>query len=382
LVLLVIEALLGRERDRGVRALLSVTVCSIVVVCAQVGFFAARFAPHLLGRDLASLPPVLFLVFALWLSRGLLRRRTVAIVSCFGVLALLALAPWNDLVASVALPDSFGIALTYRLAATVKPADLVTLTSLGLLVVFVFIPRRAAVVLPALMVALLAASSVVASNVIVTRAGSDQYTLIGYPRDWIDRAVSSDVTYLYEGDGLWNSVWQQRFWNTRIAHVLSFPPLSVPGPMPQREQAPTRDGRVPIKDHYAVASDRITFFGTPIAHDSRGPNLESLTLWHLDEPARLSMATTGILPNGDMTGPGTIAVYDCAGGTLDLTLLPKATDVVTVSLGNRRVLRQRIAGLKFWQGSIPVPASHRGTCVFTIRGGLLLGSTVRTFERG
>jgi len=381
LAMLLVDALRGRERDPAARAFLSVTVCAVLAVCIQVGFFAARFAPHLLGRDLASLPPLLFLAFALWLSRGLPRPRRVVVPACFAVLALLALAPWNTLVVAIALPDSFDTALAYRLSNSVDAASLVTVASLGLLLVFAVIPRRAALVLPALLIALLVATSVSASRLVVARAGVDQQNLLGSPRDWVDRAATSGVTYLYDGEPEWNSVWLQRFWNNRIVHVLSLPPARVPGPMPQRVAGPTPDGHLAIQDRYLVASDRFSFFGTPVAHHARGPDLQALTLWRLTGRPTLSMFTTGILPNGDMAGQGTIHVYRCAGGTLDLTLLPKATDVVTISLDDAQVLRRRIAGMPSWHTSIRVPTSHANACQFTILGGALLGSTVRTFER-
>jgi hypothetical protein len=379
--ILLVNVLRGREQDRGARALLIVTVCSVVAVCAQVGFFAARFAPHLLGRNLASLPPLLFLVFALWLARGLPRPRWVAAPVCFAALALIALAPWDKLIVTAAMPDSFGGALVYRLSSSVDAASLVTVASLALLVIFVFLPRRAALALPALALGLLVTMSVSASNLIVERARADQQELVGSPRNWVDRTAKGDVTYLYAGEPGWNSVWQQRFWNERVKHVLTFPPARVPGPMPQRAQAPTADGRVAIRDQYVVASDRFTFVGTPVAHHSRGLDLETLTLWRLTGPPRLATVTTGVQPNGDMISPGTITVYGCAGGRLDLTLLPKATRIVTVSLDGTPVLRRNIAGLLSWHGSIAVPSSHGNVCQFTIRGGLLLGSTVRNFER-
>jgi hypothetical protein len=55
--------------------------------------------------------------------------------------------------------------------------------------------------------------------------------------------------------------------------------------------------------------------------------------------------------------------------------------VVTVSLDHKQVLRRRIAGMPSWHGSIRVPASHTKSCLFTIDGGDLLGSTVRSFDR-
>jgi hypothetical protein len=376
-----VEALRGRNRDCGERALLIVTVCATAAVCAQVGFFAARFAPHLLGRDLASLPPLLFLVFALWLARGLPRGRWVALPVCFAVLALLALTPWNKLVVIAALPDSFDTALVYRLSAHVDAATIVTLAGVALLACFAVVPRQAALALSAVMLTLLVATSVSASTLIVPLARADEQALLGSPRDWVDRVIDSDATYLYDGEPEWNSVWQQRFWNKRLAHVLTFPPTRVPGPMVQQAHAPTPSGLVAIRDRYAVATDRYTFFGTPVAHHTRGVDLEPLTLWRLAAPARLSTVTTGFLPNGDLVGPGTVTAYSCAGGNLELTLLPKDTDVVTVTLDGAQVLRRSIAGLRSWHGAIPVPASHKRTCHFTIKGGPLLGSTVVAFQR-
>jgi hypothetical protein len=376
---MLVDALRGG--DRATRALLVVTATATVAVCAQVGFFAARFAPHLLGRDLASLPPLLFLTFALWLARGAPRRRWIVAPVCFAALALLALTPWNKLVVTAALPDSLDASLIYRLSAHVDAATLVTLAGLALLACFAIVPRRFAFVLPGLVLALLVATSVSASVLIVPRARADQQELLGSPRDWVDRAARSNVTYLYDGEPEWNSVWQQRFWNQRITHVLTFPPTRVPGPMPQQARAPTTDGFVAIRDRYVVATDRYTFFGTPVARHARGVDLEALTLWRLQAPARLSTVTTGFLPNGDLTGPGGITVYACAGGRLELTLIPKATDVVRITLDGKPLLRRRIGGLRSWHGTIPVPPSHTRTCRFTIEGGPLLGSTVLGFER-
>ena len=380
--LLFAAAARGRERDPVARAFLSVTVCAVVAVCAQVGFFAARFAPHLLGRDLASLPPLLFLAFSLWLSRGLPRLRPLVAAACFGTLALVAIAPWNTLVVVEALPDSFDTALAYRVSTSIHPAELLTFATLALLVLFVAIPRRAALALPAIVLALLGATSIAAAGLVVSHARVDQQNLVGSPRTWVDRATRSPVTFLYDGEPTWNSVWQTRFWNRRITHVVDLAPARVPGPMPQIARAPGAGGRLAIGDDYAVASDTVEFVGAAVARQSRGPDLPSLVLWRLARPVRLSTVTTSVNPNGDMLGPATILVYDCAGGRLDLTLLPKATDVLTVSLDGKRVLRQHIGGLPSWNGSISVPPSHHGACRFTIVGGALLGSTVRRFERG
>ena len=68
--------------------------------------------------------------------------------------------------------------------------------------------------------------------------------------------------------------------------------------------------------------------------------------------------------------------YDCAGGRLEVTLLPKATSVVTLRLDGRVTTRARIAGLSYWNGTIFVPPSPSPrVCHFEIDGQDLLGST-------
>ena len=87
-------------------------------------------------------------------------------------------------------------------------------------------------------------------------------------------------------------------------------------------------------------------------------------------------------PNGDMTEPGRLTAYDCAGGRLDLTLLPKSTNVVTVRLDGRVALRATIGGRVYWNGSVSVPRSRTPrVCHFTIGGETLLGSTKVAFVR-
>ena len=381
LAVLLVEAIRGRERDAHARALLAVTAAAVAILVVQVGFFAARFSQHLLGRDLAALPPLLFCVFALWLARGGPGRVVTAALTAFAVLAVVVLAPWNDLSAVVALPDTFDLALLEHLRP-LSPTNVVTVGALVLLALFVLLPRRALFVLPVLVLALLTASSVVASNTISGLARDAQADLVGPTRDWIDRAATGDVTYVYDGEGL-NIPYQEKFWNHRITKVVSLRPYKVSGPIGQTTARLGPSGLLPISTPYVVASDIHRFDGTPVAHLAQsGVPTAGLTLWRLNDPARLSMLTYGIQPNGDMTQPADIDVFGCRGGALQLTLLPKATRRLRIELGGKTVLNRNIAGLDYWNGTVYVPPSHRGgLCRFTIVPQPLLGSTKIVFAR-
>jgi hypothetical protein len=369
-----------RERDARARALLAVTAAAVVVVTVQVGFFAGRYAPRLLGRDLASLPPLLFLCFALWLGRGAPRRGFVGAVIGLGVLAVVVLAPWNSLVTDTAFPDTFGVALW--LDRHWSPADVIAIIAAAIVVATIVVPRRAALALAAIVLGLLCADSVRASDLIVERAAADQVSTVGTPRDWIDASARGSVAFVQEGETTWPIVWQQRFWNQRLSTVNSIPPVTVPGPMPQVHEGPRPGGRLPFDDRYAVADTQIAFMGTPVARQSLGANAWALQLWRLDPPARMSFFTDGVGPNGDIEHYAAIHVFDCRGGALRLTLLPKATDRLDVVLGGRTIERIDLRGKDVWQGSIPVPRSYRARdCGFGLNAGPLLGSTVIAFDR-
>ena len=230
---------------------------------------------------------------------------------------------------------------------------------------------------------LLGWGTVAASARVDTATSDAQVALVGQPRDWIDRNASSDVAYVYNGDlAAWTVVWQQRFWNPRIDRVISIIPHFVPGPIKQRVIALPRDGRLPIDERYAVANDHVQFEGSPLVHQNRGPNQYGLTLWELQQPARLSYLIAGTIPNGDINGRAVVNAFNCAGGTLQLTLLPKETNRLEIDLDGRVASVEHIGGRSVWHAEIHVPKSHGpAPCTFTIRPDGLLGSTLITFVR-
>ncbi len=372
--------MLGREPDPVARAFLAVWVCATVLLSLQVGFFAARYAPHLLGRDLAPLPPLLFLGFALWLARGAPRTSVSGPLAAFSVLALVLLAPWNELVVPAAFADTFDLILIARLHGH-TPANIVIVSSLVLLGLFVFLPRRARLLSAVAVFALLATGSVIAANELDRVVAGAQLNL-GPDRSWIDHTAQGSVGYVYGGEQFWSVVWQERFWNRKLDRIYRIEPNLIPGPIEQTGVKVAPDGRLAITEPYVVAVDRLSFFGTPVAHlPQEGLDVSGLTLWKLSGPARMSTATSGVQPNGDMTSRAKVTAYGCAGGRLELTLLPKATNVLRVLLDGRLILRRTIGGRDSWTGSIAVPPRWpRPNCTFTILPTPLLGSTRIAFE--
>ena len=319
LCLLTIEAVRGRIAEPELRSVVATTLAATLLISAQVGFFAARFAPHLLERDLAALPPLLFTVFAAWVARGGVRPFLATTAVVVGLGAFVLSMPWNRLVGPVALADSFSLTLPYRVDAR-EPIAFVALIVLVLLLAFVFVPRRASTALLVLPFALLVVTSVVASNTVVGLVESVQRDFVGPRPSWIDRAAAGNVAYFYDGEAYWNVVWQERFWNRRITQVV-YSSMPVPGPIEQEPSDIGPDGRLHIDTPYVVATDYHHFVGTPVAHLTQiGLDESGLTLWKLSGAPRMSFELFGFEPNGDIEFPVTVKVFDCGGGVLRLTL--------------------------------------------------------------
>ena len=183
-VTLSVRAIRGLEQDPAARAFISVCIAACLLLPLQVGFFAARYAPHLLGRNLAPLPPLLFLGFALWISRGATRGRVTGPLVAFGVASLVLLVPWNALVVPTAFADTFDLLIVARVHGF-APIDVVMVFALVMLAGFVLVPRRFAIALAVPVVVVLIAASAVAANE-VARAVNAAQVVLGPDRSWID----------------------------------------------------------------------------------------------------------------------------------------------------------------------------------------------------
>ena len=162
LVFLVARSASRPRTGSRARALIAVTVSVVVLVTAQVGFFAARFAPHLLGRDLAAVPPLLFLTSRSG-SREARRVRACRCSRASPCSRSWSTAHWNSLASANALPDSFGIALLLRWHV-LAPDNLVSSSRSSASACSPSALRRLSLLLPALMLAMLVASSAVAAT--------------------------------------------------------------------------------------------------------------------------------------------------------------------------------------------------------------------------
>ena len=386
-------ALRRRETDPRLSALLALSGAYALWLVAEVGVFASRHILRLAERDLLTLAPPLFVVFAAWLGHGAPRPRAAVFVAAVGAAGLVMTLPGRLLVQPETFPDALTLAPLHHLSLRAPDLDVSTVVALsagGAAAALALLPRRLAPLLGVLALVALAGASVVASSEIASRSRAFVAEALGADEQWIDRAGTGPVAYVYDGDPYWNAVWAHAYWNRRVASVVSLPAARVPGPMPQTRVRRLPDGRL-IADGrapdapYAVTTAQVALVGTPLqtATPSRAGQ-GALTLWRVSPPLRVAYTRTGVQVNGDMHGPARLTVYGCGRGTLELTLLAKASRRAEIRRNGELHTVVRFAGPDdTWSASIPAPAGAdgTGTCTFDVAGDAFLGSTRFAFVR-
>ncbi len=390
-----VEALRRGEADEQVRAYLVVTSSLAVWLVLEVGVFASRYSDRIVERNLIGLAPVLFIGLVLWLERGpdggYVERGIVGALA----VVVLVLLPVGTYVNVYGTHDAMTLIPLYRLSTetsvstmkTVYPAVVPVLA-----LVFVLVPRRRLRWLPAALVVVLAAASVLVSRFVVDQARVEQVAFLGGDPSWADDAGAERAAYLYDGEPSWPGVWQTVFWNTGIRRVYNIGAQTVPGPLPQERVSVRPDGTVVAPSvhghgpHYAVAPNWIELAGEPAGEvEQQGLTQKGLVLWKLDGPLRLRSQTSGLQLNGDISGQAVLVAYGCRTGTFRVTLLIKQAEMLDIRVNNKVVKHLDFPsppGGQSWHGEFPVVGQLGGACSMSVTAGGLTGTTVFEFDRG
>jgi Dolichyl-phosphate-mannose-protein mannosyltransferase len=386
LVALAVPAVRGLEEDRRVRAALAVTIAYVPLLVLQVGAFASSFVGHLAERDLLTAVPPLFVVFGIWLGRGIPRPGVATKVAALGVAALAIALPIAELTEREAFLDSFTAIPLRRLAEHTSEGTMqvVFATTVALLAALAaLVPRRAAVLLPIAVGAVLVAVTGVASAEIRSLSEADRrWWFAEADPGWVDAAADDGVTYLQAGTTFWGGVWKHAFWNRRIEAVASLPDTPVPGPIGSRLVSIRFDGVIadsagrPLPSPLAVVPQGFRLHGERLAGFGPSSDQPGLELWRLDPPSRVAIWIRGLESNGDLRGRATVTVYDCRRGALELTLLGKQGLPVDVLVDGERVRRIAVPPNTVWNGAVPVVARDgRRICIVELASPGLVGAT-------
>ena len=289
-VVLLVEASRGRESSPRARAFLAVCVSLTLALVAEVGLFTSRLLGRLGERYLLGLAPLLFIGFALWLSRGAPRPRVTTVVTLLASLALLATIPIRFF-SEAAEPDAYSAIPFFHLQHAYPGTDVrffLFFVAGDLALLFLLVPSRYAWTLAATTAVLLGGISIYASRVLRDQAKGFQSVMIGPQPTWIERYADGPVAFVYSGEASWSEgspAWVYTFWNSRIDRVYVLNGAKVDGPLPVQAATLEPDHTIrlasptspPPPPPFAVAGTGVALAGTPIATSANG----AWTLWRL-----------------------------------------------------------------------------------------------------
>jgi hypothetical protein len=384
----------GQEPDPGVRVLVATAVAYALVTVVEVSAFASRFVDHVTERQLLSVLPPLFVVFVVWLQRGVPRPQPFTSVAMFAIAAAALLLPISRVTVPAVFADSPSVIPLERLSHHLSESALESVyagVAAVVLLLAVFVPRRFALALAGMVVLGLASASVVASLEIRDGSQTEQErTFAGARRDWIDATGARDVALLLTNARPWPSAWETLFWNKSIANLVRIRGTVNPGVAPQTVVDVGVDGRLRTRTHelvmarYVVAPTGVFPHGEQVASLPASLDQPGMVLWRTTSPVELSYRTARFKPNGDVYGESAVVkVFRCGRGRLELTLLGKQGLPTRILLDGKVVAERAIPNGEVWRPSISTPTSANGstTCVYKIAGEGLIGSTRVEFVR-
>jgi hypothetical protein len=382
---LVLLLLVARRLDAAVAPFLAVALSVSVTIVLVVAAFASVFASRIQERNTFVVAPFFLIALLVLVDRGVPRRTWLA----GGVAAAAALLPLaipfeqfiNDSAISdtlVFLPiwDAFGSLLFDSIDWTVFVAGAIAAALL------VLVPRRWALVLPAVTLVFFA---VVSWNVWkgeygfatarVSAGALFNGTRLG-DRDWIDRNVpeGSSAGIVWTGVTDRFVVNQNEFFNRRLGPIF-YTNNPTPGLLAETKvmvdektgEIRTATGeRVDVP--YLITEDVISPDGVALEHDPVG-----VTLWKVRQP--LVVTKTDLKGRYDDTWSGKTVTWTrerCRGGTLIVSVSsdPKLFDDdqdITAEIDGEVVRRISVEPAGSAQLHVPLRPDDEGTCRVVFR---------------
>jgi hypothetical protein len=377
---LLMLALAWRRLARRDRILVAATLSLSFWLVLEVAIFASEQTFRIEERNMFYVAPLFLIAMLAWIERGLPRPQPAVTVAAAVAASLPVVIPYENLIGLNAVSDTAALLplgwLVER-GLALSDVDLVVLAGCVVAALaFLFVPRRYAIALPALVLVYYAVSQ----HPIIAEQRFPSHQLFGgitAHRDWIDRAVgrNADVSVIWTGMSDKFTVWEDEFFNRSVGTVYTTGP-ELPGGLPRTSLTVDRrtgylhgpDGKR-IDAEYVLTDTSFEPKGRLVAQDQR----TGMVLYRFDGPLRQLAFVTGLYPEDTWSRKRVTYVrHACHGGTLDVDLqsdpaLYTGRNGVVARVGGRVVARARLWPTETTKLSVPLE-SVGNTCTvhFTV----------------
>jgi hypothetical protein len=339
---------LPRQQKIFVAATVSVTFWLVL----EVAIFASEQSFRVEERNMFYVAPLFLIALLLWIERGLPRGTVWATAAIILAAALPGALPYSRYIGLNAISDTIAL---IPLGWLVEQG--LDLEDVGLVVVFVaaaagmlflFVPRRFAYVLPLIVVVYFAVSQAAIDSKQHQQSLESLFGGISHPPlalDWIDRKVGSNanVAAVWTGDQNRKfTIWENEIFNRSVGTIYGTG-ASLPGDLPETAvridprsgYLLTKDGRG-VRARYALTDTSLALDGSVVAQD----RYKQMLLYKVNGPLRQISSVRGVYGDAWSGRDVTYTRLGCRGGTVSIQLqgdpnLFPTGNVVTASSGNR-----------------------------------------------
>jgi hypothetical protein len=336
-----------RSLPRPQKVFVAASVAVSFWLVLEVAIFASEQSFRVEERNMFYVAPLFLIALLVWVERGLPRGTGWATAAIIVAAALPGALPYSTLIGLPAISDTIALVPLGWLVEQGLGLD-----DVGLVVVFVcaaagllflFVPRRYAFVLPLIVLAYFGVSQ---ASIQAKHQHESLESLFGgissppLTRDWIDRKVGSgaNVSVVWTGNTDKFTIWENEIFNRSLGTVYATGP-ALPGDLAETPVTVSDTsgellaaGR-PVHVSYALADTSLALKGTVIAQDVG----KRMVLYRVDGPLRQIARVTGLYPDTWSGRDVTYTRFDCHGGTLtvqlqgDPNLFPAGNSVAATS---------------------------------------------------
>lgn len=320
---------LRRDSSRQERAFVAAAVPTLLLLTLIVAAFASQSHENRIEeRNLFYAGLLLLVALMWWVDRGLPRPPRLAAFALIVAAALPGVIPYGEFINQSAVSDTFGLlpvwGLQDRLVAPTHIPAVVVLVAVVVATVVLLLPRRLALVAPALVLVYFA----IAHSPIENRTNSTSAAVLSVgvqpDVDWIDQAVGSDAHVA----ALWTSalgpptIWLNEFFNRSVDRIYFFH-APVPGNLPEvgvgidPASGELRDALGgTVHADFVLVDTQTDLVGEEVAADpGRGMRLLSVT-----GPVTVAEQVSGVFADRWTGASAQYARFGCDGGELEVAL--------------------------------------------------------------
>ena len=380
---LVLLAVMLPRLDRPLRIFVAAAVPLAAWLVLEVAVFASMpSVSRVEERTMFYVAPLFLIALLAWIERGLPRPAAATAGAVLVAAALPGVLPYSRLINLNAVSDTPAILAVWSLQPSPFSLEaipgVVVLASVVAGLLFLLVPRRLALVLPALVLVYFAVSEKPVEGKHRYASLASLYAGITNAHlDWIDRAVGRDahVVALWSGNTDRYSIWENEIFNRSVGTIYDLGPRFSGGLAETPVEADLRSGLLradqrPIRASYVLTDGSVSLAGVPIARDVR----KGMILYRVNGLLRQTSRVEGLYPQDTWSGPTVRYIrLACRGGTVTVLLdgdpsLFHRPQTVTATEAGTKVARTTVVPGRPRQLSVPLrPSGSRCTVTFTVR---------------